>query len=287
MTDSAAPPVLEVRGVTKSFAGVRALRDVSLRVGAGEVLCLLGDNGAGKSTLIKVMSGVHAPTRGTLAMDGQPVSFRTPAEALARGIATVHQTGGTVPLMSVSRNFFLGVEPTRGWGPLRRMNLHEAGRIALEQLHALGISRVRDPNQLMGTLSGGERQAFSIARAMYFGARVLILDEPTSALGVKEAAKVIRLIARARANGVCVVFITHNAHHALSVGDRFTVLIQGAVAAEFSKGTKRREEVLNLMAGGEGAESLQAELEQLDVDLGGEAARASPLPAGDTAASSR
>lgn len=256
-------PIIEARNISKAFAGVAALTDVSLSVYPGEVLCLLGDNGAGKSTLIKILSGVTQPTSGEMRVDGNSVAFSSPREARQLGIATVHQYGGTVPLMSVSRNFFLGAEPTIGNGPLRRLDLASANRIALEQLQALGIRRVRNANQLVGTLSGGERQALAIARATYFGARVLILDEPTSALGVKEAGTVLRLIGQVRARGVAVVLITHNAHHALSVGDRFAILIQGAMATSFLRGERSRIEVLNLMAGGEEMESLQLELEKL------------------------
>ncbi|HET8786614.1 MAG TPA: ATP-binding cassette domain-containing protein, partial [Candidatus Limnocylindrales bacterium] len=183
-TQGAAPaasevPVLEARNISKYFGRVIALQNVSLSVRAGEVNCLLGDNGAGKSTLIKTLSGVHKPDEGSLYMDGQPVVLESPRDALDRGIATVYQDLAVLPLMSISRNFFVGSEPTRGWGPFRRFDVTEAGRIATEQMLEIGI-QVRDPGQLVGTLSGGERQTLAIARAEYFGARVLILDEPTS-----------------------------------------------------------------------------------------------------------
>jgi simple sugar transport system ATP-binding protein len=255
---------MELVSVSKRFGGVEAVRDVSMAVNEGEVVCLLGDNGAGKSTLIKIMSGVHAPSSGEVRIDGGPVRFAAPREAQEQGIATVHQDLGAFPLMSVARNFFVGREPEKGWGPFRHIDTRRANRIALEQLQSLGIRRVTSGNQLVGTLSGGERQAVAIGRALYFGARLLILDEPTSALGIKEAGVVLRLIQEAKSRGVAIVFITHNAHHALTVGDRFTVLIHGAVAAEFSRGERTREEVLSLMAGGEELESLQTELEELD-----------------------
>lgn len=256
-----AEPIISLNKISKSFAGVHAIADVSLDVYPGEVLCLLGDNGAGKSTLIKIISGVIPQTSGEIRVDGALRSLNSPREARDLGIATVHQYGGTVPLISVTRNFFLGAEPTVGKGLFRRLDLGSANRIALQQLNALGIRRIKNANQLVGTLSGGERQALAIARAIYFGARVLILDEPTSALGVKEAATVLHLIDKVRSHGVGVVFITHNAHHALSVGDRFAVLIQGDLAASFRRGEKSRIEVLNLMAGGEELDSLHAELE--------------------------
>lgn len=258
------PTVLELDSISKYFSGATALTDVSLAVRAGEVTCLLGDNGAGKSTLIKIMSGVYQPTAGRILLDGEPVRFRSPRDAQDRGIATVHQDVGTFPLMSMSRNFFLGHEPTKGRGPFRRIDREGIRRITLQQLNSLGIRGATNADQLVGTMSGGESQALAIARALYFGARLLILDEPTSALGVKEAGVVLKLIRQAKARGIPIVFITHNAHHALSVGDRFAVLIHGVVAASFSRGERSREELLNLMAGGEELESLEVELEELD-----------------------
>ena len=244
-------PIISLDGVSRVFGNNRALDNVSFEVFPGEVHCLLGDNGAGKSTLIKILSGVEQPTRGTIRFNGEAVAFRSPRDAQTYGIGTVHQDVGTIPLISVSRNFFLGNELTKGWGPFRRLDHANANRIALEQIRAMGIRRVVDAEQLVGTMSGGERQALAIARALYFGAKILILDEPTAALGVKESKIVIDLIKKARAEGIALVFITHNATHALTVGDRFTVLIQGRAASRFLRGEKTREEVLNLMAGGE------------------------------------
>ena len=258
----AGTPVLEARDVSKYFGRVIALEDVSLTVRPGEVNCLLGDNGAGKSTLIKILSGVYTPDKGTLLMDGQELTLQSPRDALDRGVATVYQDLAVLPLMSISRNFFVGSEPTKGWGPFRRFDVGEAGRIATEQMLEIGI-RVRDPSQLVGTLSGGERQTLAIARAEYFGARVLILDEPTSALGVKEAAIVLRHVIRARAKGLGVIFITHNVQHALPVGDRFTILAHGRLAGEFVRGQVNQDELLRLMGGGEELTELAHELDQL------------------------
>jgi len=259
---SAATPVLEARDVSKYFGRVIALEHVSLSVRPGEVNCLLGDNGAGKSTLIKILSGVHPPDSGSMLMDGKPVVLQSPRDALDRGIATVYQDLAVLPLMSISRNFFVGSEPTKGWGPIRRFDVGEAGRIATEQMLEIGI-RVRDPGQLVGTLSGGERQTLAIARAEYFGARVLILDEPTSALGVKEAAIVLRHVIRARSKGLGVIFITHNVQHALPVGDRFTILAHGRLAGEFGRGQVGQDELLRLMGGGEELTELARELDEL------------------------
>ena len=255
-------PVLEARDISKYFGRVIALEHVSLSVRPGEVNCLLGDNGAGKSTLIKTLSGVHPPDTGSLYMDGQQVTLQSPRDALNRGIATVYQDLAVLPLMSISRNFFVGSEPTRGWGPFARFDVTEAGRIATEQMLEIGI-QVRDPSQLVGTLSGGERQTLAIARAEYFGARVLILDEPTSALGVKEAAIVLRHVIRARAKGLAVVFITHNVQHALPIADRFTILSHGRLAGEFVRGEVDQDELLRLMGGGEELTELARELDEL------------------------
>ncbi|HEY0443533.1 MAG TPA: ATP-binding cassette domain-containing protein, partial [Candidatus Limnocylindrales bacterium] len=196
-------PLLEARGVSKYFGAVVAVEGVSLEVRGGEVNCLLGDNGAGKSTLIKILSGVHSPDVGTLAVEGKPVHFGSPRDAMDAGIATVYQDLSVMPLMSISRNFFLGNEPTIGRGPLRRFDSKKASHVAREEMRNIGID-VRDTDQLVGTLSGGERQTLAIARAEYFGARVLILDEPTSALGVKEAAIVLRHAIAARNRGLGV-----------------------------------------------------------------------------------
>jgi len=253
-------PLLEARGVSKYFGSVNALEDITLQVGAGEVACVLGDNGAGKSTLIKILSGVHVPDKGELRLEGKPVTFSGPRDARALGIATVFQDLATVPLMSVWRNFFLGNEPTRGRGPLQRLDVKRAQRIMAEEMSKMGID-VRDPNQSVGTLSGGERQAVAIARAVYFGAKVLILDEPTSALGVRQSGIVLKYIVQARAIGRGVIFITHNPHHAYPVGDRFVLLKRGKMMGSYRKADTSLEQLTTMMAGG-------AELEQLSHELG-------------------
>ncbi|WP_422369796.1 ATP-binding cassette domain-containing protein [Hoeflea sp.] len=256
--------LMELRDASKSFGSTRALENVSLEVRPGRILCLLGDNGAGKSTLIKILSGYHRLTSGTMLFEGKPVAFANPREARQKGIATVHQDVGSIPLLSVGRNFFLGAEPTVGPWPFKRINLLKANQIAVEQMQKFGITRVKDGEQLVGTMSGGERQVLAIGRAMYFGAKMLILDEPTSALGVKEASFVLKMMRQARAEGAGIIFITHNARHAMAVGDDFCVLIHGEVAARFKRDEKSREEVLNLMAGGEDMAALEADLETID-----------------------
>src|SRR5579884_3420999 len=252
-------PLIEVRTVSKYFGSVIALKDISMSVHAGEVMCLLGDNGAGKSTLIKILSGVHRPSEGRYLVEGKEVHFKSPRDALNAGIATVYQDLAMIPLMSIARNFFLGSEPTTGRGPFRRFDIGYADRVTREELYKMGI-HVRDTEQPVGTLSGGERQSVAIARAVYFGAKVLILDEPTAALGVKEAGVVLRYIAQARARGLGVVFISHNVHHAYPIGDRFTLLNRGRSVGTFAKAEISREDVVSLMGGG-------AELEELNHEL--------------------
>lgn len=254
---SEAKTVLELRNVDKSFGPIDVLHGISLKVKEGEVLCLLGDNGAGKSTLIKTMAGVHQPSRGEILMDGQPVAFSGPKAAQELGIACVHQFGGTFPLMSISRSFFAGVEPVKGWGPFKVFDSATANEIAVREVRNFGITRIEDGDRLVGGLSGGERQSLAIARAVYFGARVLILDEPTAALGVKQSAHVLRIVNEAKRRGLAVIFITHQVMHALSVGDHFAVLIRGTIAADFKKGEKSREEIADLMAGGESMADLE------------------------------
>ncbi len=255
--DGAVTPALQLKDVSKTFGSVLALRDISLHVDPGTVTCVLGDNGAGKSTLIKILSGVHQATEGHLYVAGERHDFTSPREALGAGIATVFQDLATVPLMSVWRNFFLGNEPLT---PLRTLDARKAREVCREELLNMGID-IRDLEQPVGTLSGGERQAVAIARAVHFGAKVLILDEPTSALGVKQSGVVLKYIRQAKQRGVAVVFITHNPHHAFMVGDRFYLLNRGRLTNEFVKGKVEREELVQAMAGGAELEALAHELE--------------------------
>lgn len=262
MTDpSTAVPAVQLRDICKYFGSVVALEHVDIAAYYGEVHCLLGDNGAGKSTLIKIISGVFPPDEGEYLFENQPVRFSSPRDALDLGIATVYQDLAMIPLMSISRNFFLGSEPTKGWGPFRRFDIELADRVTTEELAKMGI-RVRDTQQAVGTLSGGERQSVAIARAVYQGAKVLILDEPTAALGVKEAGVVLRYIAQARARGIAVIFITHNVHHAYPIADRFTILNRGTSYGTFLKRDVTREQVVEMMAGGQELTELEHDLEE-------------------------
>lgn len=258
MTSNAA--IIETRDIGKRYGNIIALSGITTEVHAGQVTCILGDNGAGKSTLIKILAGAHQHSEGTLLVDGVETTFANPREALSAGIATVYQDLAVVPLMPVWRNFFLGSEPTKGKGPLRRMDVDFMKKTTKSELAAMGID-LRDVEQPIGTLSGGERQCVAIARAVYFGARVLILDEPTAALGVKQSGVVLKYIAKARERGLGVVFITHNPHHAYPVGDRFMLLRRGKSLGSFPKAEMTLEELTAAMAGGAELESIAHELE--------------------------
>ena len=255
-------PIVELQNVAKRFGTVTALQGITFAANAAEVHCLLGDNGAGKSTLIKILSGVHQPTEGVMKVDGVATSFVSPRDALDKGIGTVFQDLAMIPLMSITRNFFLGRELTKGKMLARRIDSERADAIVYEELARMGIN-VRDPQQAVGTLSGGERQCVAIARAVYHGARMLILDEPTSALGVHQASIVLRYIAQARVRGIGVIFITHNIHHAYPIADRFTLLNRGKTHGTFSKNEITEAEVLDLMAGKRELQDLSTELQAI------------------------
>jgi simple sugar transport system ATP-binding protein len=262
MTTTEAPktgtePLVRLTDAGKSYGNILALRGVSLEVSPGEVTCVLGDNGAGKSTLIKIIAGLHHHSEGTYEVEGQEVRFNSPREALDHGIATVYQDLAVVPLMPVWRNFFLGNEVKKGL----RMDIAFMRRTTKQELLDMGID-LRDVDQPIGTLSGGERQCVAISRAVYFGAKVLILDEPTAALGVKQSGVVLRYIIQARERGLGVIFITHNPHHAYPVGDRFLLLKRGQSLGYYRKNEVTRDELTALMAGGAELEELSHELEQ-------------------------
>ncbi|PHR18290.1 MAG: ABC transporter ATP-binding protein [Hoeflea sp.] len=254
-------PLIEMKNIEKHFGSVIALNGVSLEIYPGECHCLLGDNGAGKSTFIKTMSGVHKPTRGEILFEGKPMHFEDPRDAISAGIATVYQDLAMIPLMSVSRNFFMGNEPEKKFGPLKLFDHEYANRVTMEEMRTMGIN-LRGPEQAVGTLSGGERQTVAIARAVHFGAKVLILDEPTSALGVRQTANVLATIDKVRKQGIAVVFITHNVRHAMAVGDRFTVLNRGQTLGTAQRGQITPDELQDMMAGGQ-------ELVALEGSLGG------------------
>jgi simple sugar transport system ATP-binding protein len=263
-TEQQAPgkaPLVRLTACDKNYGNIIALGGISLEVDAGEVTCVLGDNGAGKSTLIKIIAGLHQPTHGTYEVEGEQVSFSSPREALERGIATVYQDLAVVPLMPVWRNFFLGNEAQKRIGPVNRLDIDFMRKTTKKELLDMGID-LRDVDQPIGTLSGGERQCVAISRAVYFGAKVLILDEPTAALGVKQSGVVLKYIVQARERGLGVIFITHNPHHAYPVGDRFLLLKRGKSLGYYKKEEITREELTALMAGGAELEELHHELER-------------------------
>ena len=254
-------PILEMVDIEKHFGAVIALAGVSIAVYPGECHCLLGDNGAGKSTFIKTMSGVHKPTKGKMLVEGKEVVFQSPRDAMEAGIATVYQDLAMIPLMSVTRNFWMGREPRKGFWPFKSLDFNKANEVTMSEMAKMGIN-LRESNQAVGTLSGDGRQTEAIARAVYFGAKVLILDEPTSALGVRQTSNVLATIDKVRKSGIGVVFITHNVRHALAVGDRFTVLNRGRTLGTALKGEIQADELQDLMAGGR-------ELANLSASLGG------------------
>ncbi len=242
-------PLIELTNIHKYFGPVVALSGVSFDLYPGEVHCLLGDNGAGKSTFIKTMSGVHQPTQGTITMEGKQMQFNNSRDAIDAGIATVYQDLAMIPLMSVMRNFWMGREPVKKMGPLKLFDIPTAEKITMQEMEKMGI-RLREASQAVGTLSGGERQTVAIARAVYFGAKILILDEPTSALGVRQTSNVLATIDKVRKKNIGVVFITHNVRHALAVGDRFTVLNRGQTLGTANKADANYDDLQEMMAGG-------------------------------------
>ena len=252
--------LVEMIDVGKTYGAIRALKGINLTVHAGEVSCVLGDNGAGKSTLIKIMAGLHPHNEGTMLIDGKQTTFGSPRESLERGIATVYQDLAVVGLMEVWRNFFLGSELVAGRFPLAPMRVRDMKRIADEELRKMGIV-VKDIDQPIGTLSGGQRQCVAIARAVYFGARVLILDEPTAALGVKQSGVVLKYTAAARDAGLGVVFITHNPHHAYMVGNHFIILKLGQAVLDKKRAEVGLDELTRQMAGGDELTELSHELQ--------------------------
>jgi simple sugar transport system ATP-binding protein len=258
-------PVVEIKDLVKSFGPFRALKGVSIDIYPGEVHALLGDNGAGKSTLIKILSGVFPPTSGEILIDGKPVHFRTPRDATTSGIGTVYQDLALAPLMSVSRNFFMGRELLKGPSFLGVLDDDKMGEIATSELRKIGNTSSR-ARQRVDTMSGGQRQTLAIARAIYSGARVLILDEPTSALGQKQQMEVRKTIARVRARGeIAIIFITHNEVHAKLVADRFTFLSLGEVIGRGTRAELEGEEIRHLMAGGAEMADLEKEIAAIAV----------------------
>ena len=248
--DTADAPVVALRNVTKSFQSVVALHEVTLDVHAGQVLALLGDNGAGKSTLIKILSGVYQPSRGHVEVGGEKTHLRNPHHARQLGISTVFQDLAVCDLLSISRNMVLGNEPTKGFGPVRWFDAREAKRVSEKALRALGVDLHRSMDDPAATLSGGQRQAVAIARAIHYGSRCLILDEPTAALAVRQTEQVLDQVRSARDSGQAVILIAHNLQQALSVADTAMVLSRGRVAGTFAAADSKLDEIVALVSKG-------------------------------------
>jgi simple sugar transport system ATP-binding protein len=246
-----AAPLVEVREVTKSFGRIEALRGVTFSLPRAEVLALLGDNGAGKSTMIKILTGLFPPDRGEILWEGTPVRFHSPRDAFDLGVATVYQDLAIVDLMSIYRNVFLGRERavTKGVGPFRFLDRRKAHREARKAIADIGI-QIRDADEPLARMSGGERQSIAIARAAYFNPKLLILDEPTSALSLRQTDRVLKSVEEARNKGISIIFITHNVHHVYPVADRFAILWHGESIAEFKRGEHSKEELSELIVEG-------------------------------------
>ncbi len=251
--------ILELEDIGKSYGNVHALRGVNISVRQGEVTCVLGDNGAGKSTLIKIVAGLHDYTDGSMRVDGIVRRFNSPRIAQGFGIATVYQDLALAPLMSVWRNFFLGNEIRKG----PSLDVGRMKQVAGEELAKMGII-IPDLDRPVGGLSGGQRQCVAIARAIYFGARVIILDEPTAALGVKQSGVVLKYIVKMRDAGLGVIFITHNPHHAYLVGNHFVILKLGRVVLDAHRDELTLEQLTAEMAGGQELDELSHELRAAD-----------------------
>lgn len=254
---NATEPLVDMVNISKKFGEVQALSGVSFTVQRDEVVGLVGDNGAGKSTLIKVLAGLFPPDEGEIYFEGQRVHFSSTKEARDAGIETVYQGLGLVDLMSISRNFFLGRELTRSVGPLRLLDLKRIGEECGKVLKEIGIRTERSPDTVTAVLSGGERQSINIGRAMYFEAKLVILDEPTTALSVKETEMVLEFIERLKRSGVPVIFITHNIYHVYQVADKFTILERGVKIGDFYKKDVEPEDIIEVIRLGKTTERLE------------------------------
>lgn len=243
-------PLVEMRNIEKFYGRIHALKNVNLSIPRGEIVGLLGDNGAGKSTLIKVLSGAVPYTSGEIHFNGRKLNLRSTNDAIDAGIETIYQDSALVPQLSIARNLFLGRELRKGSRFLDRMDQEQMNKVAGELLKRVGISKNIPPTTPIGSLSGGERQAVAIARAMYFDSELIILDEPTNNLGVAETQGVLRFVRDARDSGHSCIFIAHNIHHVFQVVDRMVVMRRGEVVADdLSPKTSSIQDVENIITG--------------------------------------
>ena len=258
MTDR--KPRVELKNISKKFGNFSALNDVSMDFYPGEIHALLGDNGAGKTTLIKILSGIYPASSGEIFVEGKRAQFESPRDASEVGIGTVYQDLALNALTSVTRNFFLGRELTLGKRPFGLLKMNEMNSITIREMAKIGIN-IADPGQNVGTMSGGQRQTLAIARAIYFGAKVLILDEPTSALGQKQQMEVLKTIKRVKNLGnIAIILITHNEVHARLISDVFTFLSLGEVIGRGKAEDLEGADIKRLMAGGAELGDLESEL---------------------------
>jgi simple sugar transport system ATP-binding protein len=260
-------PELELQRLSVRYGSVHALSRVSASIPAGRITCVLGENGSGKSTLVAVLSGLTRHDEGQLLLRGEPVHFRSPSQARAAGVATVWQDLAVAPLLSIWRNFFLGAEPTRGVWPLRRLDIDRAREITVQAMEGVGVSGL-DPDQPASTLQAGARQSLAIARARHFGARALVVDEPTAPLTVGQQRLLLSAIVAARGQGLAVVLVTNNPRYAHLVGDRFLLLAHGQVAGQLTRDDVDASDLMRLMAGGEEFSALTSALTDLHLELG-------------------
>jgi simple sugar transport system ATP-binding protein len=261
------PPVLELRAVSVRYGSVAALSRVSVGFRAGQLTCVLGENGSGKSTLVSVLSGLRRHDEGELLLDGVPVRFRSPRQARTAGIATVWPDLAVAPLLSVWRNFFLGAEPTRGTWPLRRLDVDRARVLTEQAMARVGVSGL-DPDMPASALQAGERQSLAVARALHFGARALIVDEPTAPVTVAQHRLVLHSLLTARREGLAVIFVTNNPRYAHLVGDRYLLLAGGQVAGTLTRDDVDENDLVRLLAGGEELAALSAALADLHPEPG-------------------
>jgi len=242
--------LIKMKGISKRFGTVQSLKDVDFTVGHQEVVGLVGDNGAGKSTLIKILTGVHVPDKGEFYFEGKKECIDSPKKARDMGIETVYQHLALIDLMSIARNFFLGREPVKKFAKvIDFLDSKKIDKVAKEALKEIGIN-IRSVDEEVSLLSGGERQAIAIGRAIYFGAKLLVLDEPTAALSIKESQKVLDYVTDARKRGLSVVFITHNIYHVYSIADRFTILEHGEKVGDFNKDEVSAEDIIKIVRDG-------------------------------------
>ncbi|MBA7469023.1 Fructose import ATP-binding protein FrcA [subsurface metagenome] len=238
------PPLIDVRNIHKWYGKAHAVNGVSFIVNRGEIMGLIGDNGAGKSTLIKVLSGYHRPNEGEIFIEGEKVKINSPSDARALGIETLYQEQALVDSMSLARNFYMGREPVNSAGFLKKQKMNECVKI----LHRIGLS-IKSPDILVGNLSGGEKQGVAIGRSMYFKAKLVLLDEPTRALSVKEVQTVLDFVKEFKEANISAIFITHNIQHVYTIADRFLILKNGKVIKDIEKDATSVEELTESLMG--------------------------------------